>query len=117
MSEIRRAVPADQLNAWVEFDVPFTVHVDGTVSLALSEHAPDLLDEHLSSGWTPITGYSGQHGYRGPIMHNSEFLGGRMASDTLAEPGTYVIVAAHWSALEDDGDTDIEGWMLARKDS
>jgi hypothetical protein len=31
-------------------------------------------------------------------MHPSEFIGGGMARDILAEPGTYVAVAAYYSA-------------------
>lgn len=37
----------------------------------------------VDSGWTPLTGYTGQHGYRGAVMHTSEYIGGRLAEDII----------------------------------
>lgn len=63
--------------------------------------------------WTALDGYSGQQGYSGPIMHESELIGGRMADDILSEPGVYVAVVvddldepehpAGWAVLQMDG--------------
>lgn len=87
------------LSDLMEFDSPITVHEDGTVTDGpAGVYAPDLYDEELSGeGWEFFTyGYSGQDRYSGPIMHNSEFIGGNLARDILATPETYVAVAAYW---------------------
>jgi hypothetical protein len=101
----------------VEFDCPFTVDENGNIHDS-DEYAPTLWDESLDSDrwvfWS--TGYSGQDSYSGPIMHNSEYLGGRMARDLLAEPGTYCLVVAYWSPDDEDQDDDdtAEGWAVVK---
>jgi hypothetical protein len=87
------------LSQLMEFDSPITVHEDGTVTDAgAGIYAPSLWDDQLDSDrWELLDGYSGQYGYGGPAMHPSEFIGGRMARDILAEPGTYVAIVADYS--------------------
>lgn len=80
----------------VEFDHVFTVMSGGTVTDGPSGiHAPDSHDGELSGdGWEYwSTGRSGQYGYRGPIMHASEYIGGRIERDILSTPGIYAVVA------------------------
>lgn len=94
-----RITDSEKLNE-IEFDTVFTVTDDGCViDGPAGVYAPNLMDEALDSEswefWS--TGYSGQDSYRGPIMHNSEYLGGGMARDLLAQPGTYALVVAYWS--------------------
>lgn len=100
----------------MDFDSPITItHKDGATLIGESDvYAPTLMDEELDdSRWDLWShGYTGQHGYNGPIMHNSEYIGGRMELDLLAEQGTYVVLAAYWT--DDDGNIDIEGWAIAR---
>jgi hypothetical protein len=93
-------VNATALSDLMEFDHPITVHEDGTVTDGPANlYAPNLYDDELdSSEWELLNGYSGQQSYAGPIMHPSEFIGGGMARDILATPGTYVAVAAYYSA-------------------
>jgi hypothetical protein len=84
----------------MEFDHPIQVHADGTVTDGpAGVYAPDLYDEELSDeAWEFAShGYTGQHGYRGPILHNSEYIGGGLERDILATPGVYAAVAAYWS--------------------
>lgn len=107
-----------ELNTIMEFDHVIEVRHDGTVTDGPSWlYAPNLHDEHLDSPqWTLLNGYSGQYGYRGPVMHNSESIGGRMAQDILDAPGVYVAIVATWSLMEgesEDADT-VEGWAVAR---
>lgn len=105
----------------MDFDHCVTVHDDGTVTDAVGVWAPTLMDEELDSNkWEFFTtGYSSQYGYSGPIMHNSEFIGGRLADDILSTPGTYVSVVAYWTG-EDETDDDendepiVEGWAIVR---
>ena len=105
-------VTAATLNAVMEFERVIQVHADGSVTTVGNViWAPDLYDGDLSGdGWELMTGYSGQHAYNGPIMHNSEFIGGRMAEDILSTPGVYVALVN--GTLSDD---EPEGWAVARR--
>ena len=68
-------------------------------------------------GWELMNGYSGQDRYAGPIMHNSEFIGGQMERDILETPGIYVALVCYWPDAEesDEDETYAEGWAVARK--
>lgn len=110
---------ARKLNDIMEFDHVITVHEDGTVTDGPSNlYAPNLDDSELDDPkWSLITyGYTGQDRYNGPIMHNSEFIGGRLEKDILSQPGIYVGLVAYWTP-EEEGDEDAdtsEGWAIAR---
>lgn len=110
----------EALNELMDLDHVVTVHEDGTVSEPRNIWAPECLDGDVSSGWSLLDGYSGQYRYSGPIMHESEFLGGRMADDILSTPGTYAVVVAYYSPEDDDdSDSDLEvgGWAVAVLDA
>lgn len=79
----------------------------------LNEHEIEMVDSVRSQGWKLLTGYTGQWMYSGPIMHSSEFIGGALADDILAIPGTYVAVSVE---TLDDGE-DAAGWAVARLNS
>ena len=66
-------------------------------------------------GWTLLDGYSGQYLYTGPIMHPSEFVGGRMADDILARDGYYVALVCDDLGDPEDEDAESEpvGWAVA----
>lgn len=109
------------LSDTMEFDHPVQVHDDGTVTDAPAGiYAPDLYDGELSgAGWDFFShGYTGQYGYAGPIMHNSEFIGGRLERDILATPGVYCAVVAYWSPEPIDSYLDnVDGhWYVVRYD-
>ena len=129
-------VTPDRLNNVMEFDHVIRVHDDGTVSEPRDVWAPELWDDHLDTGgkpWTLMTGYSSQDRYAGPVMHNSESIGGQMALDILATPGLYVAIVANWTeecpgheslagshmgeSVQCDGSCEpgdaIEGWAVA----
>lgn len=128
-SRKRAGQPADSnsLNSMIEFDSPFQVHEDGTVTTYLpSVYSPSVNDwegntgkpEIEGSGWDFVDGFSGQYSYSGPVMHNSEFLGGGMAKHVLDHPGIYVVTAVWHSFDEEDeyGQTgEHEGWVLLEK--
>lgn len=109
-------VSADTLNDLMSFDHVIQVHADGSVTEPDKVWAPELHDGELSQGgtagegWELMDGYSGQHGYPGPIMHQSEFIGGCMARDILATPGLYVAIEDRRS----DGSEPTE-WAVAHK--
>lgn len=107
------------LDELVDFDRVFTVHEDGTRSYPDDVQAPGYVDDVVQGdGWSTWSdGYTRQHGYRGPVMHPSESLGGGMARDMLADPGTYVLTVAYWTPeddAEDDG-PDADGWVVLRR--
>lgn len=80
---------------------------------------PDGGDGDLSLGftdpWRLMSGYTSQHGYNGPVMHPSEYIGGKLARDILATPGLYVAVLVD-SMYDADGteleESDTEGWAV-----
>lgn len=109
------------LSDLMDFDRPIVIGEDGTITDAPSSvRAPELWDGALDSPreWEMMNGYSGQHGYAGPVMHDSEFIGGGMARDILETPGTYVALVSYYfpedGEDDDDGETIIEGWAVAR---
>lgn len=123
-------VTADNLTDVLGFDTgAIEVHEDGTVTRA-DEYAPEIVMEvdedgqHIHAddsdlheqaehaGWELLTGWTGQSGYRGPVMHASEYLGGRMAEYILETPGIYTAVVVETDDPEDD---DAAGWAIARK--
>jgi hypothetical protein len=118
----------------MEFDHVIRVNKDGRITDDIGTqalHAPELHDGEVDGSvlhdqkgrplkWDLMTGYTGQYGYRGPIMHSSEFIGGGLADDILATPGLYVALVNYCSADDseavDDTDTGTvaEGWAVAR---
>lgn len=74
---------------------------------------PDLTPQN----WTLLTGYSGQYRYSGPIMHESEFIGGQLEQDILAQDGYYVAVVCYDLDLEDGEDDKIAGWAVAYREA
>lgn len=140
------------LSQILEFDHVVRISADGVVSDAPSgAHAPECHEPSVRSliaddGWTLITeGLTGQHGYNGPWLHDSEQIEGGVARRILEhaaehDGGLYVAVYAVWDCEEcggagqkwkdDDmtdevpcpancepGETTIEGWAIAYKPS
>lgn len=108
------------LNDIMEFDHVVRVNEDGSVIGVNDIYAPDLIDDEiLGEGWEFYsTGYSGQYNYSGPIMHNSEYLGGRLEEDILSDPGVYVVVVSLYDdeeyAASHDGELYAEGWAVLK---
>lgn len=114
--------PLRTLNDLMEFDHVIVVHADGSVTDAPDGvYAPTLYDDELDdTSWTLMNGYSGQDRYAGPIMHNSEFIGGRMEIDILATPGYYVALVSSYSEDADgfdDEEGNVEGWAVAHREA
>jgi len=112
----RIVVNRDNLNSVMEFD--HVVYSDGKGNVTWSPNvvAPEVYwdtgTHHMDTGgvpWSLMSGYTGQYGYNGPVMHTSEFIGGTMADDILSEPGYYVALV-----VEDMDDPDNPaGWVVA----
>lgn len=104
------------LNDIMEFDHVVQMHWDGTVTDAPAGiYAPNLHNGDLDDPkWTMLNGWSGQHFYSGPVMHDSESIRGALAQHILDTPGIYVAVAAYWDPEKGETETLIEGWAVAR---
>lgn len=116
-------VTRQDLNDTMEFDHVVEVRADGSIVDRDDIYAPECFDDGSggidfagAQGWTALDGYSGQDRYSGPIMHASEYVGGRLADDILSEPGVYVVVVitdlddleepSGWAVLRLDGSED-----------
>lgn len=119
----RPVVSEGRLNDAMSFHRVVESHGDGALSIPSDVSAPycywhewgEGIHIDPDSGWELLTGYSGQHGYDGPIMHASESIGGRMARDILARPGWYVSVVCEDLSDDPDFDDYIVGWAVAFK--
>lgn len=102
------------LNDIMEFDHVILVLEDGSImESAEGVWAPDLYDGELHQPswgpqWTLLNGYSGQHGYSGPLMHQSEFIGGGLERHIRETPGFWVALADYPS---DGGNP--QSWAVA----
>lgn len=104
------------LNEIMAFDHVVLVRPDGTVDEKPQNApwAPDYADDYIDGHprWTVMThGWSRQCGYSGPVMHNSEYIGGALERFILETPGWWVAVPAQWWNA-DEQEYDIEGWVL-----
>lgn len=115
------------LNKAMEFDHVIRVFVDGTFGDAeQGVYAPEVYvecsddgqvtGEPVAEGWDLMTGYSGQYGCSGPIMHASEYVGGRLERDIMAESGLYVVTEVKGlRPAVDELSADPVGWVVARR--
>lgn len=104
----------------MEFDHVIEVHADGSITDRPDVYAPTLYDGDLdSAGWAFFTtGYSLQDRYDGPIMHDSEFIGGALEYDIRTTPGIYVAVANYYYPdPDDDGELVVEGWAVVYRET
>jgi hypothetical protein len=109
-------VTPDDLSAIMEFDTVIRVNEDGTVDVLPDLYGPELDDGELDSQeWSLLNGFSGQYSYAGPIVHESEFIGGGMAEFILANPGLYVALVSYYTPESEEEDN-IDGWAVAYKE-
>ena len=107
----------NELSNRMDFDHVVYVDANGVVSDANDVHPYFELyvDEYgrddftIEPGWELMSGYTGQYGYSGPVMHPSEFIGGTLAYDILNTPGYYVALTVS------DYSGEVIGWAIARK--
>lgn len=116
-----------ELQQIMEFDHPINVRSDGTVTDAPGVYAPEVYhvegEQHpkdvevLSDEWETFSvGYTGQYSYNGAVMHASEYIGGRLADDILATPGTYVVTSVEvYPEDQEDGSDEPAGWTILRR--
>ena len=99
---------------------PEVVYVDLDTDGRMTELTGDPVTAEWAD-WRCITwGMSGQDRYDGPIMHESETIGGRLAEHILSTPGYYVAVIVDGLLYPTDEQDDQYpdplpvGWAVAR---
>lgn len=115
-----RAVAADEGCNLIDVPAP-TVRIGYSGSFEdaqiLAEHDEAMVADLRRQGWEVLNGWSRQYSYAGPIMHNSESVGGGLAERILEEPGYWVALEVIIYADPDDkeSESDKAGWIVARK--
>jgi hypothetical protein len=105
---------------FLHYDGPF---IDAQVS---REDTAAMVDYLGQQGWEALCGWSRQYltQKNDPIMHPSEFIGGRFEERIREEPGYWVQLAVDIHPNEDDpehesnggsGESKSVGWIVARK--
>lgn len=120
------------LNDRMEFDHVIQVHADGTITeprnvwapdvmvdtdadgSILGQHERDMIESVRAQGWELLAGFTGQHGYRGPLMHASEFVGAGLERHIRETPGLYVCVIVRTYEDSELGDADC--WAVAYRE-
>lgn len=109
----------------IDFDHPFMILPNGNLAGAAPHvYAPEVyLDDgpdefaYEMGPWTPLSGFTGQHGYNGPVMHASEYVGEGIASELrrLSEDEAQTFVLCVVNVLPEDGeenDPEPAGWTI-----
>lgn len=115
--------------------LPVQVHPDGTLTERRDVRSPEVYADVVADGssyidtaegdaaerldaegWEPMRGYTGQHGAGTDawFMHPSEFIGGALARDILADPGIYAAVVIYPIGPDDD-ETEPTEWAVIRR--
>lgn len=114
VNETGQVIPVPLMSADIELEVVLT-----------NPETWEWEDEFsIPEGWELLTGFTGQYSYNGPIMHNSEFIGGSLERHILETPGYWVAVGVESHCqytephcTEDSGcDCDPAGWAVAHKE-
>lgn len=131
VNDIRNHPDFGKIDQEVEIDISFAIDENGNV-VDTDDVVPEVYyygneyDIDISDAWEPISGFSGQQGYDGPVMHASEVMSGSdMEAYVREHPGTYAIVQPYDGNYDDteegtdewydDENRWLDGWMLIRK--
>lgn len=90
---------------------PETVHVELDADEQMSEEP--RLSEVGYGDWELLTGFTGQYGYRGAVMHDSEFVGGDLERHIRETAGLFVTVIVDGELSEESAESVPVGWAIA----
>ena len=111
---------ADEIQA-LDFDTVFRL-ADGELIEVNDQYAPSVYNDPADdvylddSRWACFTGFTGQYGYNGAVMHSSELVGTGIAqhiADYAAECDDCLFSLVVVNDLEDD---DVIGWAIAYRE-
>lgn len=107
-----------------DFDHPFVIDGELINDAPEQVYAPSVYhDDHDDimidgSGWEAVSGgMTGQYGYRGPVLHPSEYVGQGIAQALVEdhEPGTiFVLVVVNVLPDGEDDDPEPAGWVILK---
>lgn len=110
----------------MDFDHIIRVTSDGTITEPTSApYAPSATHDEThdvllnltpyreSKTWSLLTGFTGQYGYDGAVMHASEYIGGGLEAYILTHPGLYVALTVEVDPTDDDPEPFPAGWCIA----
>lgn len=104
-----------------EFDYTYMLTAGGEITEAHEFYAPDVsldpgADVAVDTGWSVLSGHTGQYGYQGAVMHPSELWGDWAVSALTEQAQGGSIVFAVVEVRTEDGDYpdgDPVGWAVA----
>jgi hypothetical protein len=115
------------LNNLMSFGHVVQIHEDGSVTEPEGIYGAEVVYgfegteqlEGIPDGWDTVDGFSGQDRYSGPVMHNSEYIGGGLERYILDTPGYYCTAVVYWPDDETstDQETYSEGWVILYKET
>ena len=96
------------LSETLDFDHVIEVLPDGTWRDAPGLYAPDAVDVDGDAvtleGWDlPLSGFTGQYGYTGPWLHDSEIIEGGVERYVFEHPGYWVAIYGQHTCEECGG--------------
>ncbi|MFB7858822.1 hypothetical protein [Rhodococcus qingshengii] len=97
----------------IELSATWDEHGDAHIS---PEDDEEMIRHAKSQGWDILTGWTSQYGYSGPLMHSSEYIGGKLAEHILETPGLWVALPAEIMPPGKD-ESESAGWVLAFRDT
>lgn len=113
----------------VDMGVPFRIGEDGSITVVYPQvYGPEVhhdeadhirIDAPEGEDWEAFsTGYTGQWMSAGsPVMHASEYIGGRLETDMLESPGVYVVETVEVLPDDEDEDPEPAGWVVLKLNS
>jgi len=117
---------SESLNSTMSFDRVIRIEDGEVITFIPDDREYWPPDVHWADGlefdddeWSLMEGYTGQYGYSGPVMHGSEYIGGRMEDDIKAKDGFYVAIVVN-DILTDENEDDYDvtvGWVVAYREA
>jgi hypothetical protein len=103
----------------MEMDSTFTISENGVV-MRTDDYVPDVVHDESadividSDDWEAVThGMSGQYGYRGPVMHPSEFVGSGIIERIMYSHDAGTVFGI--TTVRSDDSDELVGWVILRK--
>ncbi|AWY03916.1 hypothetical protein SEA_NEDARYA_99 [Gordonia phage Nedarya] len=92
---------------------PEVVYVDLNEEGSVS--SPETIEMSGYGDWELLQGFTGQYSYNGPIMHDSEYIGGRLEDHIRENRGYYAAVIVDGDRTDENDESIAVGWAVAFK--